>query len=195
LAATFLFALALSSAASGRQNDHPQWGWWVGNTQGFFFSLQPDGLHEVDFRSIGMCGSELSALLGETLTAAVTPDGSGNFGGSATDQYGQEYHFQGHLGATHATGTFRIVSAPSFCPDGGRGDTGIVSFDATCFLYCPVAPPPPPPPLHLRLRRRPAGDPSVRLRPAWSVAYPATPKLATACSTHYYEGLPSFGPQ
>jgi hypothetical protein len=138
--------LGLSSGALG-SDPAPQWGWWVGNTQGFGFSRQPDGLHEVNFHSIGMCGSELSADLGETLTpAVVTPDASGNFGGSGTDGYGQQYTFQGHLGDTHATGTFRIVSTSGFCPDGSRGDTGVVSFDATCFLYCPPPPPPPPKP-------------------------------------------------
>jgi hypothetical protein len=197
LAATVLLALAVSSAASGRRADSPQWGWWVGNTEGFFFALQADGLHELTFRSIGMCGSELSALLEETVTPSITPDGSGNFGGSGTDEYGQEYHFQGRLGATHATGTFRIVSAPSFCPDGNRGDTGIVSFDATCFLYCPVAPPPPPPPPPPPRPSPPGGKIRSFQAPAgnWSVTYPATFKCGRErCSTYYYDGPAELRP-
>jgi hypothetical protein len=177
-AALCALCLGLSSAARGGSTD-PQWGWWVGNSQGFFFSLEADGLHDVDFHSIGMCGAEPSADIEETLTPAiVAPDGSGNFAGSGTDQYGQEYAFRGHLGQTHATGTFRIVSAPSFCQDGSRGDSGVITFDATCFLYCPAARPAP-------TRRRPGTG-------RWPTRQPSS-AAASAVARITTTGPPSYG--
>jgi len=197
--AAVLCALCLGLSSAALSDPAPQWGWWVGNSQGFFFSRAGDGLHEVDFHSYGMCGSEASADLEETLTpAVVTPDAGGNFGGSGTDAYGQEYSFSGHLGDTHATGSFRIVSAPEFCPDGSRGDTGVISFDATCFQYCPAPPPPPPAPPPPPPPPPPPGGATRSLQaPAgtWSVGYPETFKCGRKrCSSYFYDGPKQLRP-
>jgi hypothetical protein len=180
-----VLALGLSSSGQARSLEDQIWVWWqqtgVTNSQ---IERKDGGVQNIGLFAVATCADGSTLTVGAGVYDGGPIDANGNFSysGPDPDDPGTQIELHGHFGATTLSGTFRLSGLASYCGEHAPGDTGLLSFTATCYDgNCPSG------------GGGGGGGGSTLVVPSgnWKVSYPPKFKCGSrTCSSGYYDGPP-----